>query len=149
MPSAWIWMQCNHFDQQQTSLSFSIADIPWGKRSFAGFLGGLLLNGELYRFATYTGARVTDLTVDDKVVRFSVHDRRKRMDIIASREVGSVLQAPTTLQMDRRIMETLSARIDVTFSERVDGRWVQRFSGQGKHAGLEVVGDLSLVSSHP
>ncbi len=149
MPSAWIWMQCNHFDQPQTSLSFSIADIPWGKRSFDGFLGGLLFNGELYRFATYTGARVTDLTVDDKVVRFSVHDRRKLMDIIASREAGSVLQAPTTLQMDRRIMETLSARIEVAFSERIDGRWVQRFAGQGRHAGLEVVGDLSLVSSHP
>ena len=148
MPSAWIWMQCNHFDQPRTSMSFSIADIPWGKRCFAGFLGGFLLNGELHRFATYTGARLTDLMVDDKLVQFSVHDRHKRMDINATRVEGSVLQAPTTLQMDRRIMETLSARVEVTFSERVGARWVQRFNGKGRHAGLEVVGDLSLISGH-
>ena len=58
MPSAWVWMQSNHFEKEGTSITFSIADIPWGGRSFTGFLGGFLLDGKLHRFATYTGAKV-------------------------------------------------------------------------------------------
>jgi len=28
-PSAWVWMQCNHFDQPGSSLTLSLATIPW------------------------------------------------------------------------------------------------------------------------
>jgi len=145
MPSAWIWMQSNHFEQRGVSFTFSIANIPWGKLHFTGFLGGFLYKEKLYRFATYTGAKVSGLEVNDKHVSFSVGDGRHHLTVSAERRKGSTLQAPTIRQMDRRIMETLSARITVTFSERKNGRWIDRFSGTGEHAGLELVGDLSVL----
>ncbi len=147
MPSAWIWMQTNHFAQSGVSLTFSIADIPWGRYSFAGFLGGFLFEKQLFRFATYTGAKISGLSVTDDTVRFTVSDRKRRLDITAYRQKGSALQAPTIRQMDRRIMETLSAEIDVVFYKMRRGRWSECFSGSGKHAGLEVVGDLSLLKA--
>jgi len=145
MPSAWIWMQTNHFEQPGISLTFSIADIPWGRYSFTGFLGGFLFNDRLYRFTTYTGAKVSRLKVTDETVRFAVSDRKFQLEIEAQRQEGSVLQAPTTSQMDRRITESLSASIHVSLSEKHNGAWVEKFAGTGMHAGLEVVGDLSLL----
>jgi len=148
MPSAWIWMQCNHFSQPGTSLTFSIADIPWGRQSFAGFLGGFLLNGQLHRFATYTGAHLSPIQVSEKTVHFTVQDRNYRLKIIAVRQEGAALQAPTTRQMDRRIIESLSAEINIRFSTYENGKWKEIYSDRGQHAGLEVVDDLSMINMH-
>ena len=145
MPSAWIWMQTNHFEQPGVSLTFSIADIPWGSHSFTGFLGGFLFNGQLYRFATYTGAKISGLEVTDERVSFTVSDRKSRLEIHALRQEGGVLQAPTISQMDRRITESLSAQVSVNLSEKSNSRWIEKYSGVGQHAGLEVVGDLSIL----
>ncbi len=141
MPRAWIWMQSNHFEREGASLTVSIADIPWGRRSFTGFLGGFLLEGQLHRFTTYTSARVSRPSLSDNAVQFTLADRSKRLTITAHRAQGFVLQAPTTSQMDRRIMESLSASIDVIFERKDKGEWAQVFSGTGKYAGLEIVGD--------
>ena len=142
MPRAWIWMQSNHFESAGTSVSISIAEIPWGKRSFDGFLAGLLHEERLHRFTTYTGARIKDLSVTGRVIRFSIEDGTKKMDVSAKRAQGITLQAPTIAQMDRRIMETLSAEIDIQFLEKRNRKWIEVFSGTGKYAGLEVVGTL-------
>lgn len=142
MPSSWIWMQSNHFNKKGTSLSISIAEIPWGNWHFNGFLIGLLFDGKLHRFTTYTGAKIEGLSVTDKLIRFSIEDNKKKLMISAHRSAGNALQAPTTIQMDRRIMETLSARIEIKFLQKRNGQWTQSYSDTGIYAGLEVVGDL-------
>jgi tocopherol cyclase len=145
MPRSWIWMQSNHFNLEGVSLTVSIADIPWGRRSFTGFLGGFLLNGQLHRFTTYTGAKVRHLSVSESSVQFVLQDRVKQLDLTAYRAQGFNLQAPTTAQMDRRIMETLSAVIDVAFKRKNNRKWEEIFSGTGRFAGLEVVGDSASL----
>lgn len=142
MPRAWIWMQSNHFEKEGISVSISIAEIPWGKMSFDGFLAGLLLDGKLYRFTTYTGARIRGLSVSDKVVQFTIEDRKNLVHVFAKRGQGINLQAPTVVQMDRRIMETISAEIEIQLLEKRKREWVEVFAGSGKYAGLEVVGSL-------
>ena len=142
MPKVWIWSQTNHFKQPGVSLTLSVAEIPFGPLTFNGFIVGLLLNGELHKFATYTGARIEKLALDDGQVEIVFADRRKRLEISARRGRASSLQAPTVSQMDRRIMETLSAEIHVTFSIKQSGRWQVVFEDTGKYAGLEIVGEL-------
>jgi hypothetical protein len=44
--------------------------------------------------------------------------------------------------MDRRIIETLTAQLEIRF-EDLSGRLI--FSGIGRHAGLETVGDLDRL----
>ena len=57
-PRAYVWMQANHFDSHdRVSLMASVAHIPWLGSYFIGFIGGFWLEGRLFRFATYTGAR--------------------------------------------------------------------------------------------
>ena len=141
-PSAWIWGQSNHFDAPGVSLMLSVAVIPWVGRSFGGFIIGLLYDGVIHRFATYNRGRIDALSVNDVDVELVVKNRTHRLHITANRVKGGLLQAPTTNTMDRRIIETLDARIDVRF-EDLAGREI--FSGTGRHAGLETVGDLDRL----
>jgi tocopherol cyclase len=144
-PSAWIWFQTNHFEQPGTSLTASVAIIPWVRRSFPGFIIGLWHGGVLYRFATYTGARIEQLDITDERVSWVVRDRRYRLEMQAIRAEGGLLQAPTTLDMGRRIAETLDAGVEVELYvlEKGDSRLL--FRGAGRHAGLEAAGDLARL----
>jgi tocopherol cyclase len=141
-PSAWIWGQSNHFGRSGTSLMLSVAVIPWLGGSFGGFLMGWMLDGKLHRFATYARSKIESLEVADAHVRLVVRNAAHRLRVEASRTSGGLLQAPTEVAMDRRIMETLDADLSVSF-EDLDGRVL--FAGEGRYAGLETVGDMGLL----
>ena len=142
-PDAWIWCQTNHFGSPGICLTGSIATIPWLGRSFPGFIVGLWHDGRLYRFATYTRARTVSLSLAGDELNWHIEDARYRLEIGARRAAGSPLQAPTTAEMGRRIAETLSATVAVRLSELRTGSTV--YEGVGRHAGLEIVGDLARL----
>jgi hypothetical protein len=142
-PSAYVWMQSNHFDSPGCSLSASVAMIPWVGRSFRGFLVGLLHGATLYRFTTYGGAATESLDVDETHVRWILRDRRLRLALRATRAAGGLLHAPVRTEMHRRVDETLQATLEAELTSLADGRTL--FSGVGRHAGLEVHGDLATL----
>jgi len=138
-PSAWIWGQSNHFDKEGVSLMLSTAVVPWLGRSFGGFIIGLLFDGTIHRFATYNRSKIETLTLTDETAALTVANRTHRLKITAHRSGGGLLQAPTHMAMDRRIIETLNARIQINLEDK-HGSLL--YSGTGQHAGLETVGDL-------
>jgi tocopherol cyclase len=142
-PSAWVWMQTNHFPEPGVSLSASVAIIPWIGRSFPGFIVGLWLHGRLFRLATYTGAHLEELTLTDQNVQWAVRDGHHRLEMTAARTTGGLLKAPSTLEMDRRVVESLQAAVTVRLTEWPGGGLV--FEGTGRHAGLEVGGDMARL----
>jgi tocopherol cyclase len=137
-PSAWIWFQSNHFDQRGVCVSASIANIPWMGNSFAGFIVGVWLEGRLYRFTTYLGARIERLEVNDQYVFWRLVTRDQALELKASRAAGDLLRAPTPKGLDRRIAETLDGLVDVRLWDK--SRMI--FSGAGRNAGLEIVGTI-------
>jgi hypothetical protein len=144
-PSAWVWLQSNHFSQSGTSITASVAIIPWGRRSFRGFIIGLWHDGHLYRFATYTGAETERLDVTDECVTWVVRDRTHRLEMRAMRAHGALLRGPSKVDMGVRVPETLGATVEVRLS-RVGREWsVLLFADTGRHAGLEVAGDLERL----
>lgn len=138
-PSAWVWGQSNHFDQAGISLMLSVAVVPWLWWSFAGFVIGFLYDGVVHRFATYNRSKIESFSVEDTTVNLVVRNARHRLSIKARRAEGGLLQAPTLVEMDRRIIETLNASLEIQF-EDLSGKVLYR--GVGQHAGLETVGDL-------
>lgn len=140
-PRGYIWFQSNHFGQPGTSLTASIAIIPWIRRPFPGFIIGLLHDGTLYRFATYNGARISHLTIDDDLVQWTVRRRELTLEMVARRAHGGILQAPTLDGMDRRIAESMNSQVEI----RLTRKGVVIFSDTGAHAGLEVAGDLDRL----
>jgi hypothetical protein len=144
-PDAWIWMQTNHFNQPSTSLTVSIATIPWLGISFRGFIIGLWHEGVLYRFATYTGARLERLTIEEDEVRAAVVDPSHRLEITARRAAGAVLRGPTGADMAGRVPESLRATVTVQLSALGKANTHLIFEGSGCNAGLEVVGETSRL----
>ncbi len=141
-PSAWVWMQTNHFRTPGTSFVASLAVIPFMGRSFPGSIIGLWHEQKLYRFAKYTSARTEKLLVTDAQVEWVVRDRTHRLEMVATRAGGGLLHSPTRTEMHKRVMETLQSTIEVRLSE-MGGR--ELFHDTGRNAGLEVQGDISTL----
>jgi hypothetical protein len=141
-PSAYIWMQTNHFELPGVCLTASVALIPWLGRTFRGFIVGLWREGELQRFATYTGAHIEHLALDDEKVVWVLTDHSHRLEIEASRAHAGLLKGPTRREMEMRVAESLQSTVQVRLTQQ-DGTLL--FEGKGRHAGLEAVGDLNRL----
>ena len=147
-PQAYIWMQCNHFEQPGISLTLSIAKIPWLKGSFRGFIIGFLFQNKIYRFTTYNGAQLTLVKVDQEWVEVKVVNRRHRLQIKARKTEAGTLHGPFEERMLNRVAESLSSTIDISFYEINDRREKLIFSGHGEKAGLEINGTLEQILDH-
>jgi hypothetical protein len=141
-PSGWVWMQTNHFEQTGTSLTGSIAMVPWLRGAFRGFIVGLWHQGVLYRFATYTRAEVEEFVIEEDRVGWVVRDRRHRLEMEAHRSPAGALRGPSGIDMHGRVPETLQATVQVRLTELVGGAERMVFKGTGRNAGLEVVGRI-------
>jgi hypothetical protein len=158
-PKAWVWMQTNHFDTQGTSLTASVADIPWLRGHFVGHIIGLLHEGRLHRFATYTGARLTAFDLREGEVSLEVTSPAERLEIRAYRRTEAeavpapgVLRSPRLGAMTGRIGESLTAAVEVRLCRRVDRRGGSAretvvFEGTGRNAGLEIVDSKGLLAA--
>ncbi len=164
-PSAYVWMQTNHFSRANVCLSASIAIIPTmppnglasmldvvargvtGKpaSSFRGFIVGLWLDGELHPFATWSGARTEKLEIDDRHVRWTMRNGRERLELVTERVAGGLLHAPVRTEMHRRVVESIDARVQVRLT-KLSGEVL--FEDVGVCGGLEVFGDLEKLQSY-
>ncbi|MFO7978720.1 MAG: tocopherol cyclase family protein [Bacteroidales bacterium] len=143
MPKAWIWMQSNSFmNHDKASFMLSVAHVPWITGSFTGFLGYLLFNDEILRFATYTSAKIVEIHGDPDQIQIVIEDRGFRLTIRGLKGVRGELMAPLAGQMNRMIHESLDAILFVCLE---DPQGNVLFEGQTKQAGLELVGDQQLL----
>ena len=141
-PAGYVWFQSNHFDTPGTSLTASVAVIPWMGNAFRGFIIGLWHQDRLYRFATYTGAKIKKLEITDDRVNWIVQDRRYRLEMAASRTEGGLLHGPTRAQMLQRVEESMSATVEIQLSTRNSQVIVD---SQGGNTAMEVHGDLDRL----
>ena len=145
MPASWIWMQTNHFDEGGISLSGSVAKIPWFGNFFTGFIFGLYIKGQLYKFTTYSGARITHLDVTKENISIILEDRLHTLTVDAKREKGTDLPAPKHGQMTSKVNESLRSEISISLKDKKTGKSI--YQGTGRNAGLEFVGDTAEMLS--
>jgi hypothetical protein len=141
MPSDWIWLQCNHFENQSdVSLMISLARIPWLTGHFPGFLSFVTINNEVYRFATYNNSKIKTLKIENDKVELLLANKKHTLSVLVERKISGVLKAPVKGEMERKIAESLDANISIKLHNR---KGDILYEGEGKHAGLEIVGDVS------
>lgn len=145
MPSAWIWMQSNHFSNPTSSLMLSVATIPWLGSSFNGFLGFFYHEGTTYHFATYRRSKLKLEVIDDSRVQLKIVSRDHTLLIEAKSNNAGMLHAPVEGVMDRRIPESIDAEVKVTLLNRKGDVVV---SDSSSVTGLEMVGDYRRLQ-HP
>jgi tocopherol cyclase len=138
-PSSWIWAQSNHFGREGVSVSASIARIPWMTGTFTGSIAGLLLDGELHRFATYTGARLACVETRPGEADILLRDAHSELELHVHGGTTAPLKAPALGSMEARADEALGASVHVTLRTLAGGRATTRFDGEGLHAGVEIM----------
>jgi hypothetical protein len=141
-PTAWVWFQSNHFGNLGTSLTASVAVIPFLRGAFRGFIAGLWHEQRLYRFATYTGAEIDALDILPDHVRWVIVDKEHKLELIARRAASGAILGPTRMEMGIRVNETLQGTVEARLENR-KGKVL--FEGIGRNAGLEVQGDLARL----
>lgn len=138
-PQSWIWLQSNHFDKANASVMFSIASIPWFHRKFDGLIAFLRIDDKLFRFATYTGAKIQKLCFNNDQISILVEDSESILSLEVTNSKGGTLKAPKKGIMEINITETITSIVKVTLIGK-DGKKV--FEGLGKNTGLELAGDF-------
>lgn len=145
-PSAYVWMQSNHFSTAGLSVMASVANIPWLGSSFRGFIVGLWMDGRLLRFATYTGARLAYCRIDDTHVSLKVEDRRHELLLRAERTRGGTLYAPYDVSMTPKVSETLGSAIELELYRKQGRDRELLIADKGRNAGLDVNGRLEEIT---
>ncbi len=137
-PHSWIWLQSNNFNHSNTSLMFSIASIPWFHREFNGMISFLKLDDTFLRFATYTGAHIKELKVNEKSLAVIVEDSKYTLYLEAEYSRGGILKAPKKGIMEVDITESITSVVKVQLCEKT-GKVI--YDGIGKNTGLELAGN--------
>ncbi len=140
-PSSWVWAQSNHFSRFGVSLTVSVAKIPWVSGSFVGHIAGLLVDGRLVRFATYTGAWLAGLETGSGSFRTVIRDRNRELEVHGAGGATGMLRAPVLGAMEGRADEALGGSVWVRLRELRGFRAVTVFEGKGAHAGIEVMNE--------
>jgi hypothetical protein len=142
-PSAYFWMQSNHFSKPGFSLKCSVAKIPWVRNSFTGFIAGLWLKDKLYRFTTYNNTKLCRSYADEKKVEIILENKKYLLEILAHRDNATELASPINGFMNGRIEESMTALIEVRLIDKKEGAVV--LDDIGKNAGLEVAGSIHEI----
>lgn len=135
-PEAWIWIQCNGFQQKDASLFISIAKIPWLGKFFMGFIAFLYLDGKYHMFSTYNRSKIVRVAFDKQELNIILEHGPFTLSTRVIKNISGELKAPETGNMSRRIKESNDSIVEVNLSGK-GGE--QIFNGTGHRAGLEIV----------
>jgi hypothetical protein len=116
---------------------FSIAKIPSFGSSFTGFLLIFRYEKKIHVFATYTGAKIRTLDYDQSGIRVIAENLCYLLEMYVLPSMGGALKAPKNGLMNREIIESINAAVNVRFTDR-KGRLI--YEGTGTNTGLEITG---------
>lgn len=142
-PSAYCWLQTNHFSQSGISLKASVAKIPWIRNSFTGFIAGIWLGDRLIRFTTYNGTVLRKCRITEQLLELVMENKHYRLEIESARDLATALASPILGLMDGRIEESMTALSTVKLFDKKAGSVL--FQDTGRNTGLEVAGAVKEI----
>jgi hypothetical protein len=134
-PSAYVWMQANHFAEKDVSVFFSVATIPYLGLSFQGLIAHIYIQGKHYRFATYNGGKILQEKVSKHHVEYILKKGHYRLKIIGEVSEVADLPSPKYGKMDHTIKEGLSGKITFWLMHKN----IILYQGESGLAGIEIM----------
>lgn len=134
-PKNYCWLQCNEFEDKHVSFMFSRANVPFLGLNFSGFICNLVDGENEYRFATYTGAKVTKITLKGHQLEIMIKSKKYHLTILAESQAYGDLIAPKAGVMNHIIKEGIQGKIQLYLTNRKGACLLQ---AKGKHAGIEI-----------
>lgn len=142
-PSAWLWLQTNHFNEHSSSLMVSIATIPWLSREFRGFIIGFYHKDQLYKFTTYNNAKINKFQKNNEIIEIEVENKGYKLYIEANYKEGTLLKGPFKTDMVKNVEESLQAFVEVKLIRKINNKII--FEDTGEKAGFELNGNLEEI----
>jgi len=142
-PSAYIWMQSNHFSQPGISVKASVAKIPWMKGSFVGFIAGVWIQDHLLRFTTYNKTVLRKLDISSGKVVLVMENKRYWLKILITSNSSTTLASPIRGAMEGRIEESMLSTIEVNLADVKTQKTV--FHDTGRNTALEIAGNTDEI----
>jgi len=142
-PSAYVWVQTNHFSKPGISFKASVARVPWVTGTFTGFIAGIWLTDHLIRFTTYNRSRLRKLKITEEFADFEIENRNYILKMSAPLHLGTGLASPVRGLMDGRIEESMTAEISLILEEKKSGKTV--LEDHGRNTCIEVSGDTATL----
>ena len=141
-PDSWIWLQANHFENQDASFMFSVARIPWLGRSFTGMISFFRTEKGFYKFSTYNGSKTDHIKLDGDTLEVSITNAKYIVDFKTKYAKGGILKAPKNGLMNREIEESITAEIKLKIADH-QGNII--FKGRSELVGMEISGNLDDI----
>lgn len=142
-PSSYVWMQSNHYSNSGISFKASVANIPWIRNSFVGFIAGLWYHNQLIRFTTYNNTRLRKCKILLDHVELILENKKYLLEIYAHRNQATHLASPIQGVMDGRIEESMNSAIEVQLYSKKEKKLI--FNDTGRHAAMEVAGAIDEI----
>lgn len=142
-PSAYFWMQSNHFSSEGVSLKCAVAKIPWMKSSFTGFIAGLWLHDRLIRFTTYNQSKLRKSFANEKEVEIVLENKNYLLEILVHRDGATQLASPILGFMNGRIEESMTSSVALMLTDKKNKKVL--FSDTGINTALEVAGNIREI----
>jgi hypothetical protein len=142
-PSAYVWMQTNHFTKPGISFKISVAKIPWIRSSFVGFIAGIWLNDQLIQFTTYNKSELLRSYIDRDVVELQMQNRNYYLEVKAYRDHATSLASPILGFMEGRIEESMTSTVEIKLKDIRSEEII--FQDTGRKTALEVAGKIEEI----
>lgn len=136
-PKRYVWIQCNQFQSDHTSLMCSIAEIPFLGARFQGHIINLVIKDREIRLATYNQSKITRMKPQKNEVTIEIDHPHWRLKISARLEQEEALKAPQSGQMSRTIKEGLQGTVALELLDKGSDAIIR---DEGINAGIELVG---------
>lgn len=137
-PESYVWIQAGHFDAGDACLVFSHATIPFFGRKVPGFFAYFTDFGKtVKRFSSYDLSRLTAFTADKNAgqVNAQLEGHGSRLILSAQMQGGGRLRAPVEGRMDREIIESIHATVEVRIEDKKGNRI---YEGRSTGSGMEI-----------
>lgn len=142
-PSAYFWLQTNHFSEPGISLKASVAKIPWIRNSFTGFIAGIWLRNKLIRFTTYNKSVLKRSFADADKLELVMENGNYRLEIFTHRDHATALASPILGLMDGRIEESMTAKTEVRLFDKKAKLFL--LNDSGRNTAVEVAGNIKEI----
>ena len=100
-----------------------------------GLIAFLRFDGNLYRFATYTKAKIEKMAMLDGRLEVRLSDKKYRLFLDVENGGGETLKAPKNGLMIEKIQESIAGVVRVSL-EKINGEILYR--GTGTQTGVEI-----------
>ena len=137
-PKEYVWIQASHFDRGEASFVFSQARIPFLRTWFPGFFAYFSdFTATQVRFATYNFSKLIrwEINKENGTCQGCLKGPGGMLEFKAEMSGGGKLRAPVDGQMNREIIESIGAHVEIRLTDR---RGTLRYLGSSGEAGMEI-----------